>query len=76
MAEFCDLFADTILNQVLYSYNKDRYDFNTKTSINSVNKCSCCRNYIFVFTLTVTRLWNYFYNHIPHIIMYVSNDEE
>ena len=46
-------------------------------STNSVNKCSCCRNYIFAelqhFT---TSLWNYFYNPIPRIIMYASNDAQ
>ena len=57
-------------NQVLYCCYKDPYDFNTKTSINSVNKYSCCRNYIFAELQPFGR----FYNQMPCIIMYANND--
>ena len=43
---------------------------------NSVNKYSCSRNYIFAELQPVTSLWNYFYNRIPRIIMYISNDAQ
>ena len=58
-------------NQVLYCCYKDQYDFNTKTSIYSVNKCTCCRNYIFAELQPFRLLLQY---HIPRIIMYASND--
>ena len=45
-------------NQVLYCYYKDRYDFNTKTSIYSVKNCSC----LGTITLLNYSLLDYFYN--------------
>ena len=49
-------------NQVLYCCFKTSVILTQKLSINSVNKCSCCGNYIFAELLVSVKLCVSFFN--------------